>query len=236
MKIPLPKNFEPKQPPIIQDFSEIAIALFSSQIQPNRITIESLQEKEVIPSNWQLVQPTQPQPRVKQFMFKQGLKITIISGKIRFVSQIKQNQVKVEEIITNFIYGFPQIIIYKSQMNLRRLISLPGNQNNASKFIKETILNQGEWQSFHNAPMKAEVSFLYNLQKTALIVSLTDLIVHSSEGKIKSALLFKGTYSYLFNQRSKMINLQRLESVIKKYPENIDTFNYIINQVFLGNS
>jgi hypothetical protein len=235
MKIPLPKNFKPKQPPLIQDFQEIAIAFFSPQIQPNFITVDNLQEKQVIPADWQLVQPSQPQSRIQQLIFKQGLKIMIIAGKIRFVSQIKQNQVKFEQIITNFIYGFPQIIIYRSQINLRRLISLPGNPNNASKFIKETILNQGEWQNFPTSKMKAEVSFLYNLPKTALIVSITDLMIRSGENKLKSALLFKGTYNYSFNHHSKIVNLRRLESVIKTLPDSITTFNYIINQVFLGN-
>lgn len=237
MKIPLPKNFKPKQPPIIHDFQEIAFSLFSPQIQPHLITLDNLKQKQIIPENWQLVKPSQPLPRgVKEFFFKQGLKIVIISGKIRFACQLGQNQIQFVSIISNFIYNFPQFTIYKNVINLRRLISLPGDKNVAKKFIKETILHQGEWQNFHNLPMRAEVSFLYNFNNTNLIIALTDLMISTSTGKIKSALLFKGTYNYLFNHRSKIINLQRLETAINNYQHNIDTFNYIINQVFLGKS
>ena len=234
MKIPFPKNFKPKQPHTIKDVQEITIILFSSQIKPSQIKLSTLRQKQVIPSNWQLVKSNKSQSPVKQFLFKQGLKILIDNGNIQFIGRVNQPQVKIAQIINKFIDGFSHLMISQSQINLRRLISLPGNQNAANKFITETILNSGEWQNFYQAPMKAQVNFLYKLSDTVLIFSLTDLLVGSSKRKTQSALLFKGTFNYQFNLKSKTINSQSLVSLINDYHKNIDIFNHIITNIFLG--
>lgn len=238
MKIPFPKNFNQKKPTLIHDSQEIAIILFGPLIQFNRITLEELQNKQVIPPNWQLIKPPQspPQPQVKQFIFKEGFKIILMNEAIYFITQIKQNSIDLDKIVNNFIYNFPQININKSEINLRRLISLPGDEKTADKFIKQTILNKGEWQNFHDLPMKATVSFSYNFKGTPLVIKLTDITIRASRNKIKSALLFQGIFNNIFDQSSKTVKLQKLESVIKTYPKKIEIFNYIINKVFLGKS
>ena len=234
MKIFLPKNFEPQKPIKIYDYHDILITLFSGKIHPSQFNSQKMKEMGLIPVDWQLSKPILNKPKLLQFCFQQGISIVIEMGKISFLMKIGKNSVDLANIITNFINQLTTYNWQKVQINLRRLISLPGKKENGAKFIQDNFLHGDKWDISGRNPTKTQINFMYSLVKNPLIINLTDVTVRDQDNNIKSGLLFRGTFHYQYKPNFNISNRFFFTSVINNYPQNLELFNTIINQNLLS--
>lgn len=234
MKTSLFKIFNDNPPTTIQDFQEVAIALYSRNLALNILTEEILKQKKVIPSDWQLSKNQQfiNKPFLIQLPFENGFKIIAQPGKINFSTRINEKKIPIDKIINNFIYAFPQINYQTLQITPRRLISLPGKLDVAEKFIKENLILPGDWQNFKNIKPKVQINFYYELNQLPLILKINDVKLNLPQKKTKPALLFSGIFSVQLNLRSKYFKLQNLDKFITNYTQYINDFNKIVNSFF----
>lgn len=231
MKIFLPK-FEQKTPTIIQDFQEVTIILYSPHFQPHLITEKILKEKQIIPQDWILVSDKLVNLNVMLFTFKNGFKIQTEIGKIYFSMRINKSSVLINEIITKFIYSFPQFIYTQVQILPRRLISLPGDLFVAQQFIVKTFLLKGQWQNFKNVQPKVQLQFFYKFNTLSLVLKITEVKFKNNSKKVKPALFFRGVFSEKLNYNNKITSIKKLDTIINNYQEYLMMFNQIIDNMF----
>ncbi|BAQ62574.1 hypothetical protein GM3708_2980 [Geminocystis sp. NIES-3708] len=209
------------------------ITLFSPHINPHNFSINQLQEMEVIPSHWQLSKPVLNKSQSLQFCFKSGIIIIINVGNISVIGKISNNAFNLTKIVNNFVKKFYQYNWQRIQINLRRLISLPGDKTNGKKFINETLLQSKKWDILGIKPVKAQVTLMYSFPDFPLMINIKDVKVKDNNQKIKSALLFKGIFNY--NLTSKYNHkIKYLYSIINNNSQNIEIFNQIIEENFLS--
>lgn len=232
MNIILPSKFEPQKPYRIQDFQEITIGLLAVNFQPSIITEKTLQQKQIIPQDWQLKPQKVVKPNLRQFLFKNGFKIETQLGKIYFNTTINQRKIPICQIVKNFVSSFPQLIYSKVEILPTRLISLPGDDNVARDFIINNLFLQREWQNFQNVQPKIQVQFYYQLQKGGLNLKITNVKFSNSQKIIKPALLFKGAFSEGFNFNYKTKRKKKIETILDNYDYYLASFNKIINSLF----
>lgn len=231
MKIPFPKIFEEKPPTIIQDFQDLTIILYAVNFTPQIFQLETLKEKKIIPQDWHL----KPQQKVIQnnliiqLSFENSFQILAQPGKIIFSTRINKKKIPINQIIRNFIYGFPQIHYHQIQIIPRRLISLPGKLDMAEKFIRETLLVNESWQTFRNVKAKVQINFFYKIANTDLLLKINDVRTKLPNSNIKSALLFRGFFTERLSNKRKFEILKRLDTIINKYSKYLDYFNKVVN-------
>lgn len=231
MKISLPR-FPQKQQTVIQDFQEVTISLFSPNFRIYTVTGSILKQKKIIPENWQLIQEKLVNPNLIRFVFSNGFKIQTQPNKISFTTMIKKESLPLHEIIRNFVYAFPQFVYNRIQILPRRLISLPGENDVAKNFIKNILLQEGDWQSFRNVKPRAEVFFYYHINNRFLVLKINDVKFKTRKNNIKPAIFFRGLFNENLVNNRKIVNLQKLDNIISNYDEYVNIFNTVIDQVF----
>ncbi|WP_017296403.1 hypothetical protein [Geminocystis herdmanii] len=233
MKIPFPKNFKPQKPLKICDYQDIMIVLPCPQIHPLQFNLEKLRQAKIIPLHWQLNKPVVKNNHLLQLIFDVGITINITIGKISFFSKINTNIQYFSEVIIQFLSNFNQYKYQKFQIFLRRFISFPKGIETASKFIKETLLNNANsWDICGQQPKKCQVTFGYKLPKSNLILHINDVEARNNRNK-KYGLLFRGIFNYNLPQKSNVDKINYLISIVSNYQNNIKVFNQIINETFL---
>ncbi|NCO74772.1 MAG: hypothetical protein GW795_09725 [Cyanobacteria bacterium] len=233
MKIFFPKNFEPQKPIKIYDHHDIMVTFFCGTINPSQFNLVILRELGIIPLDWQLEKPIISKPELLQFSFKEGINIFIAIGKISFIIKKGSNYVDLQKIIIRFIDKFNNYNWQKIQLNIRRLMSLPGSKDNGEKFMREILLNSDKWDILGLKPVKMQVTFHYPFLQNPLLINITDIKVKTKENKIKSGLLFRGTFHYALELKSTINKINYLKLIINNFSKNIELFNTIIEKKFL---
>ena len=234
MKIPLPKNFDPPKPFKIYDYQDVAIILFASSIQSRQFSLKILQQEEVIPLDWQLRKPTQQKDGSLSFSFLQGLNITIFQGKIVFAKKLTNTTVDLPQIIQRFLSKFNSYNYSRSQMIFRRFITLPNQENSATKFIQNKLLNGLQWEILGKKAIKRQVNYYYKNYPYDLTINVVDLPIKNKKIDAKSCLFFRGIFNYKPNLAHEKNKNNDFLAMVEKYPENTTLFNQIVDNDLLN--
>ncbi len=229
MKIPLPRNFNPPKALKVYDYYDVTINLFAASIQPHQFSLKKLQEKKIIPPDWQLKKPVRKKADLLYLSFVEGLNITITKGKVVFVQKL-MNKTSLEKIIKQFIIQFKNFKYNKLQIVLRRIITLPTKINSSSKFIKNILLNGSEWDILGHKP-KRQINYYYSNFSLPLIINMVDLPLKNHKIKSKSCLLIRGIFEKKIGSKQQNDNLLLL---IDKYRDHIDIFNKVVDRDILN--
>ncbi len=237
MKIPFPRNLQPKPHTTIQDFQEIAIVLYSPNINPNLVSEKILKQKEIIPKTWKLLtKSAKIDGNFVQLPFKNSFQIILQPPQLIFVSKITHSKSPLQDVVIKYIQSFPEIIYHKVEINLSRLISLPGPQNSAKKFITETLLVPSGWENFHDLKPSTKIQFLYKINEIPLMLTVNDVMINQPKLPPKSGLLFKANFTPFVFEPPQFILHNNLENIINKYENYLNLFNKIVEDVFLNSS
>lgn len=230
MKIPLPQNFDPPKPLQIYDYHDLEINLFSSSLQPNQLTLQTLQAQQIIPQNWNLKTPIHKKPSVLHISFVEGLNISIFPGKILFVQKIIKKEVNLPLIISKFIDNVHKNNYHRLQIVIKRIITLPSDINIADEFMKNSLLNGSDWDVLGQKPSRRQVNYYYPDLSFPLMINVINFPLKNQKLKSKSCLLFRGCFDYQIANNSN----EKIMSIIEKYHHNIAIFNQIIDRDLLN--
>jgi hypothetical protein len=234
MKIPFPRNIQSQSKTIIQDFQEVAIAFFSPHIYPHLFSENIFKQKQIIPKTWKLTKLTKNEPNLLKLPFKNGFQIIVQPHQIIFVSKITKKTVSIKKVILKYLKSFPDISYSKLEISPNRLISLPGLQNNANKFLVENLLNPQGWENFHDFKPNIKIQFFYQLEDQPLILTINDTVIKKPKHYPKSALFFQGNFILSISETSPTNTLNDPEKIINDYYQYINTFNEVVEKVFLS--
>lgn len=234
MKIPLLQNFEPAQPLKIYDYHDLNISLFASSLQPKQFSLRQLQQKQIIPSDWQLKIPVSKKNNLLHLAFRQGVNISIYPGKINFAQKIIKEDTDLVIIIERFIRYFRKYNYQRLQIIINRIITLPSKVNYTDKFIHNSLLNGSNWEVSGHKPSRQQVNYYYPNLSCPLMLNVMDFPLPNKKLKSNSCLVFRGIFDYKIKFQSSLNNQEQIMKIIQNYPENIDIFNQIIDRDLLN--
>lgn len=229
MKIPLPRNFNPPKPLKIYDYQDVIITLFASSLKSRQFSLAKLRRENVIPSDWRLDKPMKKKTGTLHLSFTQGVNISISQGKIVFSQKRINPKTDLAQVVQRFITKFNNHNYTRSQLIIRRVITLPSKKDSATRFIQNNLLNGINWQVEGRKPIKAQVNYHYPQLVCPLIINVLDLLVDNPKLKSKSCLLFRGILDYQSYQNSQSQSDNSLISFFDLYSENRKTFNQIVD-------
>lgn len=233
MKIPLPKSFAPRQPTIIHDLQEGALCFTSSQINLQRINYQTLQEKLIIPTQWNLAKNSIFKSNLQQLSYQQGIKIIISKYQLKFIISNYEKSSEIINVINNLFRAFNINKIALVTLGMRRLISLSNDFNKGTEFVYQYLDTPKIYKVNNHIPAQIKLNFDYKLEPYPLKISVGNVKIKTTHKKVQSAILFQGIFSQKFNNNYSSSSLIKSQEIVENYPEVFVKFKNLVEQVFL---
>lgn len=222
------------------DIQELAITLSAKNLNPTMLTLDNLRSLGIIPADWELAK----QPVLNQLQarlnFKNGVNIVAQQRSITFAEPINSQNaqaVKAPNIAKTFIAKFAQAGYQTVSVAPKTIISFGNDQDRSPRqFITEQLIASGPWQDVGNGKPQASVNFVYQLEQCQLNLSVNEvqLRAQNESNQTVPALLFSGSFNYRSEQEGN--DISKLQAQIDNWSENMESFQEIVHQKFLGKS
>jgi len=223
------------------DIQELAITLSAKNLNPTMLTLDNLRSLGIIPADWELAK----QPVLNQLQarlnFQNGVNIVAQQRSITFAEPISgQNAqaVKAPNVAKAFVTKFAQAGYQTVSIAPKTIISFGNDETNSPRqFITEQLIASGPWQQVGNGTPQASVNFVYQLQQCQLNLSVNEvqLRAQNESNQTVPALLFSGSFNYRWEQ-AEGTDTSQLQAHIDRWSDNMETFQEIVHQKFLGKS
>ncbi|PSO49885.1 MAG: hypothetical protein BRC33_05185 [Cyanobacteria bacterium SW_9_44_58] len=222
------------------DIQELAITLSAQNLNPTMLTLDNLRSLGIIPADWELAR----QPVLNQLQarlnFKNGVNIVAQQRSITFAEPINSQNaqsVKAPNIAKTFIAKFAQAGYQTVSVAPKTIISFGNDETRSPRqFITEQLIASGPWQNVGNGTPQASVNFVYQLEQCQLNLSVNEvqLRTQNESNQTVPALLFSGSFNYRSEQQGN--NTSQLQAQIDNWSQNMEAFQEIVHQKFLGKS
>lgn len=215
------------------EIQEIGITIAAKKLNVGILSVDFLKTSGIIAQDWELQTKPVKTPSAVQLSFKNGVNLVAQPGKIIFSETIAKkalSEIKISEVAGKYIEKLPHADYQEVSINPKSLIGL---ENSFSDYITQTLIAPGPWQNIGKEKIQASINFLFQLEEAPLSLSITQAQIKQND-KFLPALLFSGNFHYRVNNNPQTENISQMVQHINKWQTNLDTFNEIVNQKFLG--
>ncbi|MEM6755139.1 MAG: hypothetical protein AAF630_19475 [Cyanobacteria bacterium P01_C01_bin.38] len=215
------------------EIQEIGIIITAKKLNVGMLSMDFLKTSGIIPQDWELQSKPVATPSAVQLAFKNGVSLVAQPGKIFFSETMAKKAIKdiqLSEVASKYVEKLPHADYQEVIINPKSLIGL---ENSFSDYITKTLIAPGPWQNIGKEKMQASINFLYQLESAPLSLSVTQAQIKQNE-KSLPALLFSGSFHYRVNEYPQTEIISQMVQRINKWQTNLESFNEIINQKFLG--
>jgi hypothetical protein len=225
-------------PPIqLKEIQELAITIAAKNLNPTMLSEEFLKFSGVVPQEWELTRKPAISPNFSQVTFKNGINVVAQPRSITFVEQMGNRQLdelQVSSLASQYVTKLPNAEYTTLSISPKSVVPLPGDPDAARQFITGKLLSPGPWQDFGNKPLQAGLNLVYQLESCQFNLSINQAQIQIPEQSSIPALLFAGNFNYNVEGNSHQERLGKLEEGLKSWQRDIEAFQEIVNQRFLG--
>ncbi len=218
------------------DIQELAITIAAQGLNPTILNLDFLKYSGIIPSDWELSKEPVQNNRAAQLSFKSGVNLVAQAGSITFSQAFgNQNQsIQVHTIASNYVEKLPNAVYQGVSISPKNLIGFGEELDTARKYIVENLIAPGPWREVGNAPMQANLNFVYRLEQCPMTLSINEAKVQRPEKPPVAALLFAGSFNYQVTVTDELERVSQIQEKIANWESDWKTFREIVNQRFLG--
>ena len=217
----------------VLEIQEIGIIITAKKLNVGILSVDFLKASGIIGQDWELQNKPVKTPNAVQLAFKNGVNLVAQPGKIFFSETLAKKAIKdvqISEVAAKYIEKLPHADYQEVVVNPKSLIGL---ENSFSDYITQTLIAPGPWQNIGKEKMQASINFLFQLESAPLSLSVTQAQIKQNE-KSLPALLFSGSFHYRLNHHQQTEIIGHMVQHINQWQTNLEAFNEIINQKFLG--
>ena len=221
----------------VNEIKELGISIVANNLNPSMLTPNFLISTGIMPSDSQLTRQPVLTANRAQLNFRNGLNIVAQPRIITFTQGIgnkELSELKGPEIALTYVEKLPNAQYQRVSILPKFLVTLNGEEDAGRKFITETLIAQGPWHNFGEAPIQAGVNLLYKLEQCQLNLSVNEAKLQQAEQATKPAILFSGQFNYNVASDNQQERTDKLRQALSNWQSNLETFQKIINQGFLA--
>ena len=215
------------------EIQEIGIIVTAKKLNVGILSVDFLKTSGIIAQDWELQSKPVKTPSAVQLSFKNGVNVVAQPGKIFFSETLAKKaieDIQISEVASKYIEKLPHADYQEIVVNPKSLIGL---ENSFSDYITNTLIAPGPWQNIGKGKMQASINFLFQLETAPLSFSVTQAQIKQNE-KSLPALLFSGSFHYKVDNYQETEIIGHMVQRINNWQTNLETFNEIVNQKFLG--
>lgn len=218
------------------DIQELAITIAAKGLNPTILNLDFLKYSGIIPSDWELARQPVLNARAAQLSFKSGVNIVAQPGSVTFSQAFgnQNNPMQVPDVATKYIEKLPNAEYQGVSISPKSLVAFGEESNVVSKYITETLIAPGPWREIGNAPVQANINFVYRLDRCPMTLSINEARLQRPEKPTIPALLFAGSFNYQVTKTSEVERLSEMKEKIQNWQTDMNSFREIVNQRFLG--
>lgn len=222
------------QPLIIQ---ELAIIVAAKDLKPSILNPDFLKYSGIIPGEWEFARKPIFNNNVAQFSFKNGVSVIAEPNRVIFAEGITNKTtetVLIPQLINKYIQALPNLDFQAIGISPRGFVAF-AEEDGGRKFINQRLLSPGAWQQEGNAPMRASLNLVYQLQRAPLSLNITEAFLRQEDKNIP-IVMFNGSFSYQVNGNSAPEKLTFINQIVGNWFTDVTSFSNLINNKFLSNA
>lgn len=218
------------------DIQELAIALVVKGLNPTVLNADFLQQSGLIPPDWKLAQQPIYNNMLAQFVFQNGIQIVAQPNRVMFMEAMgakAPEEMQVPGLVSQYVNKLPNAAYQAVGINPRGVVQFAHQAEGARKYMLSTLLSQGSWQEFGQAPMEAALQLTYSLEKGQLNLGINTGTLQLPESETVPVVVFSGNFNYELVGDTPQERLGNLKQVIQHWQTDLNIFQELVEGRFL---
>jgi len=223
----------------LPDLQEVSIAIVANNFNPSLLNLDFLKLSGVVPEEWEPAKPPVQSPQLAQITFKNGFAIMAQPRSVTFSEAFGKkstDQMHLAEVATRYVDKLSNADYQGVNIGPKTLVPFPDQDDAAREFITDKLLKSGSWTRFGEAPVRATINFLYQLEKGHLTLSVNEATLQQGDQAAIAALWFAGNFSYDLTQVEAQDRLLQVKECIAGWANDLRTFQTLIYRRFLSDT
>ena len=220
----------------IRDIQEIAIAVSAKDLKPAMLSEDFLKLSGVIPNDWELARQPIANPRLTQMVFKNGVGILAQARTFAFTEALGSKNpadLKAPDVARKYVQKLPNAEYQSLSVSPKSLIPFPGSKDAARKYITQTLMAPGPWQQIGQAPLRAGLNFVYQLQQCQLTINISEAGLQTPDKSVIPAVLFSGSFNYPIASQNEQERVIQIEQRINNWQQDWEMFQELVKEKLL---
>lgn len=215
---------------------ELSVVIIAKNHNPTILNPDFLKYNDIVPKEWDLAKKPICADMVAQVTYKNSVNITAQLDRVIFSENIKINDLNnidtpgIAGIACRYANTLPHVDYKAVGINPKGHVSFGEDREGVQKYLAETILADGPWQGFGNAPVKVVVKFSYTLDRGQCNLSLEEATF--TEKAIKVLLVSANFHRDIIGETQKE-RLTDLDQIVENWRSDIETYRKLVNDKFL---
>jgi hypothetical protein len=213
---------------------EIAIAIATQASTPALLNLDFLKYSGTIPTDWELAQPPTQTATTTQLTFRSGVTILSQVNRIVFGQPVDMqhvDQISVAAIAQKYIAALPQMNYRSVSIHLIGYVPFAENLD-ANRYLFETFLRPGAWQTIGETQAEAALQFTYTLEKVQLTLNIRAVTLGLAQKEVPT-VLFTANFNHPAVGEAQSERLQAVAQAIEQWQTDLSLYQTMIKTQFL---
>ena len=217
---------------------EIIIILATQGQTPSVVNADFLQYSGIIPESWQLSRQPVYTDEVSQIAYQNNVTVTVQPNRI-VVAQAVENLLAEEPaapaIACKLAVALPKVNYRAFGFNAIGYVSFGEDNSPVRRYLNQTLLTDGPWQTFNGIPVETSFEFAYDLPQGRLSLSASEGVLRKTEQPEESTpiLSLTGTIEHVLTQEDSAGRLNELIAHLESWHADLNTYTDLVNSAFL---
>ncbi|MBD2616570.1 hypothetical protein H6G94_36045 [Nostoc punctiforme FACHB-252] len=214
---------------------ELGIIIAAKNHKPTILNPDFLKYSGIVPTEWELARQPIYSQSVSQVAFTNGVAIIAEPTRVMFIEAIEAKavtEISIPEIARKYAQTLPNVEYEAVGINPRSYINFE-HQQDASKYISETLLCPGAWQEVGQSKVRASLNLAYTLERSPFYLTINEAAIRQSDETTTPIVIFNGSFSYELTGENTSERLNNLHQVIDNWQLDLEIYQEIINSKFL---
>jgi hypothetical protein len=215
---------------------DLAIVFAVQRQDPTLLSPEFLRYSGIVPTEWEVAQQPVRTQQAAQVRFENGVTILAYPNQVVFAQSLaaESESVEIASIAQRYSEVLRNMVYQGVGINLRGYVPFAGEDKGAARrFMFDSLLAQGDWQNFGQAPVKASLNLNYQLERCQLGLSINEAALQLPESESFPVMLFAGNFNYAVAGESEAERLQSVSAAVSNWQQDVKTFEELVSQKFL---
>lgn len=213
---------------------EFSVVIAAQNHNPTILNPDFLARNEIVNSTWALAEApvcVEPFARVK---YANGITITSELDKLVFTQtgdSLTENAIEIHEMAQRYIVAVPHVDYRGLGINPKGDIEF-STEEACRRYIVETLIASGPWQTYGKAPVKASTRFLFELEGVKLFLTIQEAKAKRRGGDTSPVVMFAANFHYELSSIAREQVLEMIKSALDKWQICWKEYIHLISAVF----
>lgn len=177
---------------------EFSVVIAARNHNPTILNPDFLVRNEIVSSDWNLAEPPVCVEPYAQVVYTNGISVVSDLGKMVFSqtgNSLTKEVVKVVEMARRYVNAVPHVDYRELGINPKGDVEFK-TEEESRQYIMGKLVAGGPWQVYGKAPVRASTTFVFQLEKAKLFVTIQEAKLKQSEGTSSSVVAFAANFHY----------------------------------------